>query len=222
MSNSDDTIDPYRSDITASDLADQVVNALLQDHDAVRRYGAIQELQGGRLRDVAALSLRQLRDEHGTTEAAAKAVGVSRQAVAELLGKAGAPGARDDRRTKHSPAYGYGAWLAVARACASSLRSETAREEALSQLYDLTEKASATLALIPKVTATVQGTWLPSIRANGRPNHADALAKQLDDAYVQFGEWVANRATDPQLTPKEQSEVWLGYHGERARRRNAT
>lgn len=210
----DDTTDPYRPDATIDERTDHVIGTLLSDEDPVRRYRTIQALQDGRLRDVSAISLRQLRDQHGTTEAAAAAVGVSRQAANELLGKAGAPGAREDRLVRDTPAYAYGQYLAAIRAVADAIPNEAARHKAILRWYDLEAKASLTVAMIPILAEAAQ-RWLKTIRTVGhRPNLADKRAAILDEYGARIAEWVTGRST-PQLTVNEQWEMYIGYHSQR-------
>ncbi len=216
MDDLDDNLDPYRPDATTEERTDHVIGVLLSDEDPVRRYHTIQALQDGRLRDVAAVSLRQLRDQHGTTEAAAEAVGISRQAANELLAKAGAPGAREDRLVRDTPAYAYGRYLAAVRACADVITSEPARHKAIMRWYDLEAKASLTLSMLPTLAEAAQG-WLKQIRAGDRrPHLAEARAAKLDEYGAQIADWVTARTT-PQLTVNEQWEMYIGYHSARAR-----
>ncbi|MFI2663304.1 hypothetical protein [Micromonospora carbonacea] len=212
----DDNLDPYRPDATTEERTDHVIGTLLCDPDPVRRYRTIQALQDGRLRDVAAVSLRQLRDQHGTTQAAAEAVGVSRQAVDELLGKVGAPGAREDRLVRDTPAYAYGQYLAAIDDIARAIPDEPAREKAILRLYDLQAKAALTVSMIPTLEDTAH-RWLKTIRMK-RPNVANSRAAALDEAAARISGWVSDR-TSPQLTANEQWEMWIGFHSTRARNR---
>lgn len=211
-------LDPYRPDATVTERADHVIGILLSDEDPVRRYHTIRELQDGRLRDVSAVSLRQLRDQYGTTEAAADAVGITRQAVNELLAKAGAPGAREDRTTRDKPTYLYGKYLAAAEACAISM-PDGQRPKALNRWSNLYIKASQTLTMFPAVDRAAQ-QWLKSIRVHQRGAKAEARAHTLSEYAAKIGEWVAIRSSDPHLTVKEQFEVQVGYHHGRVQLRD--
>jgi hypothetical protein len=209
-----DPTDPYRPDATTDERTDHVIGTLLSDEDPVRRYRTIQALQDGRLRDVSAISLRQLRDQHGSTEAAAAAVGISRQAANELLGKAGAPGAREDRLVRDTPAYAYGQYLAAVGAIAEFLPHGPGREKAILHWHDLMAKASQTVAMIPILAETAQ-RWLKTIRtAKHRPNLAAKYAAILDDYGAKIAEWVMARST-ARLTVAEQWDMYIGYHSQR-------
>ncbi len=210
----DDTVDPYRPDATADERTDHVIGVLLSDEDPVRRYRTIQALQDGRLRDVAAISLRQLRDSGGSTEAAAAAVGISRQAVNELLAKAGAPGAREDRTVRETPAYAYGQYLASVRAIADALPAGPAREKAVLRWYDLEAKASLTVSMIPVLAEEAQ-RWLKTIRTIAkRPDLAEHHAARMDECAARIADWIRERST-PRLTVAEQWEMYIGYHSQR-------
>lgn len=206
-------LDPYRADATDAERADHVAAVLLMDEDPVRRYRTIRLLQGGRLRDVAAVSLRQLRDQHGTTEAAANAVGISRQAANELLDKARAPGARLDRGTRDKPTYQYGAYLAAAQACAAAMpdRPDQLRRKALDRWSALFIHATQTLRVFAAVDDAAQ-LWLKRIRVYSQPAVADARAQDLGAAAAAIADWITGRKGDPQLTVQEQYEVQIGYH----------
>jgi hypothetical protein len=206
-------LDPYRPDATVEERADHVVGVLLSDADPVRRYHTVQVLQGGRLRDVAAVSLRQLRDQHGTTDAAAEAVGIVRQTANELLVKAGAPGAREDRTIRDLPSYAYGAYLAAVRACADALPVGPRRAAAVMRWYGLETKAPQTLDMLPALAEAAQ-QWLRAVKGDRKRQ----LAYRLDDAASAIDDWVTGRA-DPRLTIEEQAEVWIGYHATRGRSR---
>ncbi len=213
-----DDIDPYRPDATTEERTDHAIGVLLSDEDPVRRYRTIQALQDGRLREVAAISLRQLRDVKGSTEAAAEAVGISRQAANELLAKAGAPGAREDRLVRDTPAYAYGQYLAAVNATAYAIPDEAARNKAILRWYDLEAKASLTVAMIPVLAETAQ-RWLKMIRAVGRrPYLAENRAATMDEYGAKIAEWVAARTT-PHLTIDEQWAMYIGYHAGRVRLR---
>lgn len=213
----DDTLDPYRPDATTGERTDHVIGVLLSDEDPVRRYHTIQALQqGGRLREVGAISLRQLRDQHGTTDAAAEAVGISRQAANELLAKAGAPGAREDRQVRDTPAYAYGQYLATVDAIARAIPDEPARDKAILRWYDISVKASLTVAMIPTV-AEIAHQWLKRVKGR-QPKLAEARAAALDEYGARVAEWVTARST-PQLTIQEQWEMWIGYHAGRVQAR---
>ncbi|MFI2577682.1 hypothetical protein ACH5AJ_36415 [Streptomyces rochei] len=213
-----DDIDPYRADATTDERTEHVVGVLLADPDPARRYRTIQALQDGRLRDVAVISLRQLRDEHGTTTAAGAAVGISRQAVDELLSKAGAPGARQDRLARDQPAYQYGRYLATVRRIAEAIPNRAARDRATDRWIRLEAQATQTLGVLPAVAAAAQ-TWLKTVRVRWQAG-ADALAADLDGVGAAVAEWAAGHE-GPELSMQEQSEVWLGYHHERVRVRQA-
>ncbi|MFJ8690265.1 hypothetical protein [Micromonospora wenchangensis] len=213
-----DLPDPYRPDATTDERADHVIGVLLADEDPARRYRTIQTLQDGRLRDAAAISLRQLRDTLGTTEAAAAAVGVSRQAANELLAKAGAPGARQDRLARDQPAYQYGRYLATVRRIAETIPTPAARDRATDRWTRLEAQATQTLGVLPAVAEAAQA-WLKSIRVRWQAG-AGALAAELDEVGVPVAEWVAAHE-GPELSVQEQAEVWLGYHHERVRVRQS-
>jgi hypothetical protein len=206
-------LDPYRPDATVQERVDHAIGVLLSDENPVRRYHTVQALQEGRLRGVAAISLRQLRDQYGTTDAAAAAVGISRQAANELLGKAGAPGARQDRAVRDQDAYRYGAHLAAVRACADAVSNEAAREKAIMQWYNLEAKAPQTLTMLPALAKAAQG-WINAVKGTRK----DALAQRLDETAAAIADWVSGRA-DLRLTTQEQAEVYIGYHATRARSR---
>ncbi len=209
-----DDIDPYRADATTDERVDHVIGTLLADPDPVRRYHTIQALHDGRLRDAAAISLRQLRDEHGTTAAAGAAVGISRQAVDDLLTKAGAPGARQDRLARDQPAYQYGRYLATVRRIAEAIPNAAQRERATDRWTRLEAQATQTLGVLPAVAEAAQA-WLKAVRTRRQPA-ADALAVDLDGVGVAVAEGAAGHE-GPELSMQEQSEVWLGYHHERVR-----
>ncbi|MFG3709467.1 hypothetical protein [Micromonospora sp. NPDC047730] len=208
----DDELDPYRPDATVEERTDHVIGVLLSDDDPVRRYRTVQALQDGRLREAAAISLRQLRDQHGTTDAAAAAVGISRQAANELLAKAGAPGAREDRAVRDAPTYAYGTYLAAARACADNIPAGPRREKAIMRYHDLEAKAVQTLTVFPALAEAAQ-KWLSQVRP---PSARENCARKLENAAARIADWVAGR-TDPWLSIGEQSEVYIGYHSSRVR-----
>lgn len=219
----DATIDPYRPDATIDERTDHILGALLSDENPARRYHTIQALQAGRLRDVAAISLRQLRDQHGTTEAAATAVGITRQAANELLAKADAgAGAREDRNARNEPTYRLGRHYAAIEATVLAIPTTTIRERQRDRWDGLLVKATQTLTVLPAVTEAAHG-WLQTVRQRYRPDgaaKADQLAAAMGDHLAAIAAWVADRtATAPELTIREQSEVWLGYHHERVRGR---
>lgn len=212
----DDDLDPYRPDATVTERADHVVGVLLHDEDSVRRYATIRELEAGRLREVAALSLIQLRDELGTQAAAAKAVGISRQAYTEVLTKAGAPGAREQNHADRSPAYRYGQYLAIVQACARESMPESQRGTASDQFDRLHLRASRSLAHWPSVVRAAE-RWVKSMRQ--RPVAAEERRRELDEHAVIVAAWVADRAGETHLTMREQAKAMLGFHHERARSR---
>lgn len=207
-------------DVSADDRASHILTLLYMDNPA-RCYRTIQLLQDGRLRDAAVRALRELRDTLGSTEAAADAVGVTRQAATELLGKAGVRISRPSAAATQRPAYAYGVYLAAIRAIADAVRAAPVERpgRALEEYYDLEPRAVQSLTLLPAVAKAGQ-RWLQEIRAAGRPEVADARAAALDDAGAVMAPWVAARsATDPHLTVAEQADVYLGYHQDRARQR---
>lgn len=206
--------DPYRPDATVEERTDHVIGVLLMDEDPVRRYHTIKALQDGRLRDVTAICLRQLRDALGSTDAAADALGISRQAANELLAKAGAPGAREDRAVADKPTYWYGEYLAATRAVADAIQDEKAREKALDWWQNKEPKVTQSLLVLPAVAEMAQ-RWLKTIRGRQhRPNWATGLANTLDERGARIADWVNGR-TDPRLSVQEQSEVYIGYHAAR-------
>lgn len=206
--------DPYSPDVTVEERTDHVVGVLLMDEDPTRRWHTIKALQAGRLRDVAAICLRQLRDVNGSTDAAAAALGISRQAANELLDKADAPGAREDRTVADKPTYWYGEYLAATRAVADAIKDDQARWRALDWWQSKEPKAVQSLLALPAFAERAQA-WLKHIRTRQhRPNWAESLARTLDERGARIAEWVTSR-TDPRLTVQEQSEVYLGYHAAR-------
>lgn len=208
-------LDPYRADATVEERTDHVIGTLLCDEDPVRRYHTIQALQDGRLREAAAISLRQLRDSLGSTEAAATAVGVSRQAVNELLTKAGAPGAREDRTTRDKPTYWYGEYLAAVADIADTLLIVDEKQQGALKSYDLVAKGSQTTAVIPALDEAAR-RWLKALRHRDRARLAEQRADLLSEYTTRIADWLAAR-TDPHLTIAEQAEVWIGYSAARVR-----
>lgn len=199
------------SEPTTDEQASRIVDTLLADPDPVRRYRTVQALQDGRLRDVTAVSMRQLRDALGSTDAAADALGISRQAVNELLAKAGAPGARADRNLRQHPAYRYGRYFDWIVAIADATEDE---QQAL-RCYDLQNKAQQTTA-VADVLATTAAAWLKQIRRGGA--RAESLAAELDQRAAPVFEWITSR-TRPELNTDEQAEFIIGLHGSSAERR---
>jgi hypothetical protein len=212
-----ETIDPYRPDATPDDRADHIVNALLTDGDPVRRYATIKALHAGRLRDAAVLTLRQLRQERGSTEAAAKAVGISRQSAQELLRKAGAPGAREERGVRDTPAYAYGEYLASVQDIAYRFRDEKDRDWALTQWYDLETKAVQSLAGFPDVAKT-GACWVHKLRTSeSHPYAAHNAAARMDKYIGRIADWVREHGDNPRLSSDEQAAAYIGIHHARAR-----
>lgn len=216
-------IDPDREpDDTAAERAEIVLGRLYQDPDAVRRYHTVQALQDGRLREVAAVSMRQLRDELGSTDAAADALGISRQAINELLAKAGAPGARADRDLRERPAYQYGRYYD--RVCAIAETHDYLRTSAHDGIgvaeragIKLQDPVSQTLAMLPKLSA-LASNWLKVIR-RARPQVADRLESELEPLAAVVAAWMGERAGDLRLTPTERADFILGMHQSSAARR---
>lgn len=219
----DDELDPYRIDATVEERTDHVIGVLLGDEDPVRRYRTVQSLQDGRLREVTAISLRQLRDQLGSTTAAAEAIGISRNAANELLDKAGAPGAREDRSARDQPAYAYGQYLAVVRSCAEALPASQ-ETMAMKRWSSLEPRATQSLSLFPVVAETAQG-WLKKLWHQAKHDavaqaHRANLASRLDQLGSRISEWVTDRGGDLQLSIQEQSDVLIGYHTARVRLRD--
>lgn len=199
---------------TVDEAAAGIISALLADPDAVRRYRTVQALQDGALRDVVATSMRQLRDQLGSTDAAAEALGISRQAMNELLAKAGAPGARADRDLRDRPAYQYGRYYDLVRVAADATGSEPNRVRA-EKVY---QQASQTLAVFPALAEMV-ARWLPRARRDAA--WREAFEATLDDVGMRMGAWIAERTGGPHLTMEEQKDFLLGMHHSSAERRAA-
>lgn len=201
---------------TPQTRADRITASLNEDPDAVRRYHTIRLLQdGGQLRHTAATALRQLRAELGTTEAAAAAVGISRQAANELLSKAGAPGAREDRgQVATSPAAGYGRWLATVDTIAflaaqtkqGARKGEDPEDRWLGRMEDLMAGTARFAAAQPDVQRWL--SWLAhDIQDQWRDRINDALALVTQ-------EWLQeNSYMSP--TSDAAAEVVIVYHKER-------
>lgn len=190
---------------TVEKAADDIIAALLADPDAIRRYRTVQALQDGGLRDVAATSMRQLRNQLGSTDAAAEALGISRQAMNELLAKAGAPGARADRGLRERPAYQYGRYYDHLCTLAEATENERNRDR-IEKLY---RPASQTLATFPTL-AELASKWLP--RARRSPAWRDEMEAKQDDLGARVAEWLTGRADDPWMSIEEQKEFLLGMH----------
>jgi hypothetical protein len=215
------------TDIDTDDTitTDQVVSLLLDESDAVRRYQVIQELQSGRLRDVAALSIRQLHAELGSAEEAADALGISRQAASELLAKAEAPSIRQDRDLKSRPTFVYGRWLATVGSVSWRLcrvhhidlyDSEWGRQT--SRWWEEVLRGTPPRIMIAKITAAVTGNWLPTLRRKGHP--AGRQEDQLSELAAEIDPWV-RQVGGRHLTEAELGDVVLGRSWERHQRRQA-
>lgn len=205
--------DPYRPDATV-ERADHVVGVLLADHDPVRRYHTVQHLQAGRLRDVQAVTLRELELELGTPAAAAAAVGITRQAAGELLGKAGIPSGKDPL-IRDMPAYAYGRYLAVLWAIALSFPQDTAAARRRLDDWDtLQDKATESITLLPKVTETAM-VWLKQLRHAHRSTAADVRAEELDELGARISEWARSRHATPRLSIEEQFAAMVGISAAR-------
>lgn len=190
---------------TARERAERIVGVLLGDDDPARRYATVQALQSGRLREVQAITLRQLEIEHGSAAAAAEAVGISRQSAGELLAKAHAPASRV---IADEPAYRYGRYLAIVHRIVDSMPDGSRRESAMRHWYSLEAKAPQTLALFPTLTEAALD-WLRSLR-HARPRVADTRAQELDEAGAAVAEWVQSRHHNQHLTTEEQFAVYVG------------
>lgn len=200
---------------TPQERANHIIAALNEDPDAARRYHTIRYLQEGPLRDAAATALRQLRDERGTTEAAAKAAGITRQAVNELLTKAGAPGAREDRaRTDTSPACGYGAWLAIGEriaALAGKTRTASARREDPEYMWArrMRELMTGTVKFAPAQRDLHRWLkWVPD-REEWR-DRLDVALSSVTPEWLKEAEYMSPAGRDG-------ADVVLAYHQQRRR-----
>lgn len=204
-----DLPDPDRPDATAEERADQIIGRLLLDGDPVRRYRTTRILtDGSALRDVAAITLRQLREQHGTTEAAAAAVGISRQAANELLAKAGAPGSREEAARRTSYGYRWGQYLAAVEAIAEA--ADSLDPPRIVNHWEKIRARMVTTTMLPKVT-TLTTLWIGRIR-NAPARRARRNA--LDESLAALEGWDAMRSPR-HLTVREQADALLGYHQQR-------
>ncbi len=200
---------------TVEEATAGIIAALLADPDAIRRYRTIQALQDGGLRDAAATSMRQLRDQLGSTDAAAAALGISRQAMNELLAKAGAPGARADKGLRDRPAYRYGQYYDLVYSLAE-IAGQPKHIDRVEKLHDL---ASMSLSGFP-VLAEAASVILRTVRRMNA-GRASNLEARLDELGAPVGEWMAGRAGSAYLSMEEKKEFMLGMHQARAARRDA-
>lgn len=194
---------------------DDITGRLLGDPDAGRRYRTVRALEDGALRDVAVISLRQLRAELGSTTAAAEAVGISRQAANELLDKADAPSAREDKGIRTRPGWRYGQLFGLVSDLASVLDHWVEGQDYTMQRLRLEEEVKSRKpprVIMPKLTTTAQ-EWVSDL-SRWDSGQAEQYAADLDEMYADLAAWVF-AVGDRNLNEQEAGDLILGCSVER-------
>ncbi|WP_433358698.1 hypothetical protein [Streptosporangium sp. CA-115845] len=213
-----DEITDVDAEISADDVAEQVevtINRLLSRiPDAKVRYQVARELrEGGQLPRVMALSAQQLVMELGSIEAAADELGFSRQYLTRFLKNHEYPTPRQAAKTAQEespPAHRYGELLEVLQHIAERYDEKRGGRDARNEYDKIERNAINRTTVLPALMRAAQ-RWLKPMHGSAK----NSLQRQLDSAREAAGELPSHFNT------VEQSQVILGLHSARARRRRS-
>lgn len=195
--------DESRGATTAEELANEVIGHLLRHPDPAQRYAAV-NLVAEQATRVRAVTIHQVIAEVGGVDDAAAKLGITRQALGEVLRRAEAPNPRG-RRTggppeNQPPAYLYGQWLGHVQRLADAAGTR--------DHYDkLLDNAARATTYYPAIRRYAE-QWLAQV-ARRRRAAADQHRATLADADPADAVAVLGVR---HLSTAEQSQLWIGFH----------
>lgn len=197
--------DDWTSGDPAENLAHDLIGKLYNHPDARERYTAINHISD-RLQQARAVTAKQLELELGSLNAAAEALGITRQTITELYAKTDTPGPRSDRDRPQRPTHLYGRWLAAVRGIADLAGVEDG--------YAPVERtALQTTTTFPTVMRRAE-QWLKEAKRRGAStNDIEMYRSELNLTELSIIQWVTENQR--RLTLAEQSDVILGFHAAR-------